>query len=105
MGTTRPVRPGCRADRRTTSYRSAVRARLGREPRISTCFLVDDYFTQFSSPREVLPMLHEAAAAAGLTIDYLAREDAAAADFPLGDEIVCHKVPLGRRSARFAPVW
>lgn len=44
------------------------------KPRISTCFLVDDYFTQFSSPREVVPMLVDAAQAQGIQIDYLARE-------------------------------
>ncbi len=44
--------------------------------RISSCFLVDDYFTQFSSPREVVPMLVRAAESAGLRIDYLARESA-----------------------------
>jgi hypothetical protein len=47
-------------------------------PRISTCFLIDDYFTKFSSPREVLPMLLEAAQAAGMRIDYVAREAACA---------------------------
>src|SRR5438045_2516988 len=30
-------------------------------PRISTCFLIDDYFTAFSSPREVVPMVLDAA--------------------------------------------
>jgi hypothetical protein len=43
-------------------------------PRISTCFLIDDYFNAFSTPAEVLPMLLEAADAAGLHIDYIARE-------------------------------
>ena len=46
--------------------------------RISTCFLVDDYFTQFSSPREVVPQIVEAASAAGIRLDYLAREAACA---------------------------
>jgi hypothetical protein len=47
-------------------------------PRVSHCFLIDDYFTQFSSPAAVLPVLLDAAAAAGLEIDYLARESACA---------------------------
>ncbi|MFC4535465.1 SCO2522 family protein [Sphaerisporangium dianthi] len=47
-------------------------------PRISTCFLIDDYFTRFSTPGEIVPMVIEAAAASGLTIDYLARESACA---------------------------
>ncbi|HET8661761.1 MAG TPA: SCO2522 family protein [Micromonosporaceae bacterium] len=50
----------------------------GKTPRISTCFLVDDYFGQLSSPREVVPQLVTAAEAAGLQIDYLVRESACA---------------------------
>ncbi|TKA06603.1 SCO2522 family protein [Actinacidiphila oryziradicis] len=50
----------------------------GRRPRLSTCFLVDDYFTRFSTPAEVLPTLLSEAEAAGLRIDYLARESACA---------------------------
>jgi hypothetical protein len=46
--------------------------------RVSTCFLVDDYFSQFSSPREVVPMVLAAAGTAGLRIDYMAREAACA---------------------------
>jgi hypothetical protein len=46
--------------------------------RISTCFLIDDYFMQFSSPKEVIPTLLSAARGHGLTIDYLARESACA---------------------------
>jgi hypothetical protein len=51
-----------------------------REPRarISTCFLVDDYFIPFSSPAEIIPALVSAARAAGLEIDYLARESGCA---------------------------
>lgn len=58
----------------------AVTARTlgGKRPRISTCFLVDDYFARFSTPAEVLPGLLAAAADNGVTIDYLARESACA---------------------------
>ncbi|MEU8234996.1 SCO2522 family protein [Actinoplanes sp. NPDC048967] len=49
-----------------------------RPPRVSTCFLIDDYFTRFSTPRVVLADLIAAAAAAGLTIDYVARESGCA---------------------------
>jgi hypothetical protein len=45
-----------------------------RQPRISTCFLVDDYFHRFGSPREVIPQVQEAAAEHGLVLDYVARE-------------------------------
>ncbi len=46
----------------------------GARARISTCFLVDDYFMRFSSPAELVPELVSAARAAGLEIDYLVRE-------------------------------
>ncbi|MEV4846094.1 SCO2522 family protein [Micromonospora matsumotoense] len=46
----------------------------GRQPRISTCFMVDDYFHRFGSPREVIEQVQSAAAAQGLVLDYVARE-------------------------------
>jgi hypothetical protein len=49
-----------------------------RTARISTCFLVDDYFTRLSPPDVVIPQLVDAAAEAGLRIDYLARESGCA---------------------------
>jgi hypothetical protein len=49
-----------------------------RKARVSTCFLIDDYFTRFSSPAEVVPVLQATAQEAGLDIDYLARESACA---------------------------
>lgn len=50
----------------------------GRRPRISTCFLIDDYFSRLATPAELIPPLLAAAAEAGLTIDYLARESGCA---------------------------
>jgi hypothetical protein len=47
--------------------------------RVSTCFLIDDYFSRFSSPAEVIPMVQAAARKEDLEIDYLARESACAA--------------------------
>ena len=47
---------------------------LGSRLRVSTCVLIDDYFSSLVSPAEVVPRLREAAAGAGLRIDYLARE-------------------------------
>ncbi|KOV32077.1 SCO2522 family protein [Streptomyces sp. XY152] len=67
------VRPWAEAARA-----GAAAATGGRRPRISTCFLVDDYFTRFSAPAEVVPMLLEEADRAGLTVDYLARESGCA---------------------------
>ncbi len=49
-----------------------------RSVRLSTCFLIDDYFSTFSSPAEVIPMVVAAAQSEGLRIDYLARESACA---------------------------
>jgi len=46
----------------------------GRKARVSTCFLIDDYFTRFATPAEVLPAVVEAARASDLEIDYVARE-------------------------------
>ncbi|MGX4655696.1 SCO2522 family protein [Micromonospora sp. SCSIO 07396] len=46
----------------------------GRQPRISTCFMVDDYFHRFGTPREVIAQVQGAAAAQGLVLDYVARE-------------------------------
>jgi hypothetical protein len=47
-------------------------------PRVSTCFLIDDYFTRFSAPDKVVTMLAGTAAEAGLEIDYVARESGCA---------------------------
>jgi hypothetical protein len=61
---------------------AAVSRTVAGEPsgraRISTCFLVDDYFSRFAGPAEVVPMVLEAAAKSGLQVDYLARESACA---------------------------
>jgi hypothetical protein len=46
--------------------------------RVSTCFLIDDYFSRFSSPAVVIPMVLAAAQREGVEIDYLARESACA---------------------------
>jgi hypothetical protein len=46
---------------------------VGRQPRISTCFLIDDYSARFSSPAMVIAEIQQAAVEAGLEIDYLAR--------------------------------
>ena len=46
--------------------------------RLSTCFLIDDYFGRFSTPAAVIPMVLAAAERENLEIDYLARESACA---------------------------
>ncbi|MET9776890.1 SCO2522 family protein [Streptomyces sp. NPDC006367] len=67
------VRPWAEAARAAATARTG-----GRRARISTCFLIDDYFTRFSTPAEVVPMLLAEADRAGLTVDYLARESGCA---------------------------
>lgn len=79
-----------------------------RTARISTCFLVDDYFTQLSPPNVVIPQLLDAAATAGLQIDYLARESgcAQAGDVPLAELVVGRLVaepPLNFNGSRPPP--
>ncbi|GAA2170784.1 MULTISPECIES: SCO2522 family protein [Glycomyces] len=63
----------------------ALSKRLGgRRPRVSTCYLVDDYSQQgMPPPEELIAVITEAAADAGLRIDYLARESACATMGPL----------------------
>jgi hypothetical protein len=60
------------------AVRASTAAETGKRPRISTCFLIDDYFTRFSTPRELVPILLAEAERAGLTVDYLARESGCA---------------------------
>lgn len=63
-------------------YRTAMTAFTERHPtprpRISTCFLVDDYFSDLVPPGKLIPELLEAARDEHLTIDYLARESGCA---------------------------
>jgi hypothetical protein len=69
----RRVRPWADA-----AIRQCTDALRGRTPRISTCFLVDDYFSAFGEPAEIVAQLVDAADEAGLRIDYLVRESACA---------------------------
>jgi hypothetical protein len=80
---------------RVRPWADAVRADTaaglgGRLPRISTCFLIDDYFSRFSTPADLVPSILAEAERAGLRIDYLARESACA---------VADKVPLAQSVA------
>jgi hypothetical protein len=58
--------------------REIYTAGLRSTPRVSTCFLIDDYFGPKGSPADILPGLVEAARAAETPIDYLVRESACA---------------------------
>ncbi|THV42028.1 hypothetical protein FAB82_08440 [Glycomyces buryatensis] len=59
---------------------AALSKRLGgKKPRVSTCYLVDDYFHQgLPAPEKLIAVVEEAAADVGLRIDYLARESGCA---------------------------
>ena len=46
----------------------------GGKPRVSTCFLVDDYFRNDTAPEEILGKLIRIATECGVRIDYIARE-------------------------------
>jgi len=74
------VAPWVNAGRQAYAERPGRQHQKGRQTRtrVSTCFLVDDYFMRFSSPAELVPKLVSAAHAAGLEIDYLVRESGCA---------------------------
>jgi hypothetical protein len=87
---------------------SCVDGTGGRTTRISTCFLVDDYFTRLSPPNVVVPQLLDAAGKAGLRIDYLARESgcAQAGDVSLAEMVAGRLVaepPLNTNGSRPPP--
>ncbi|GAB3818546.1 SCO2522 family protein [Micromonospora zhanjiangensis] len=69
------------------------RAPTGRA-RISTCFMIDDYFSRFSTPTVVARQVLTAAESAGLVIDYFAREAgcAQADDIPLAELVLTQLV-------------
>lgn len=48
------------------------------KPRVSTCFLIDDYFQRWPDASQIMEKLLRLAAEAGVTIDYVARESACA---------------------------
>ena len=55
-------------------YTAAAKAEFGDSARLSTCFLIDDYFSSKTDPTEVLKKILGVAEECGLVIDYLARE-------------------------------
>ena len=58
----------------------------GTATRVSTCFLVDDYFGDVPPPIHVIPDIVKVAKKYGIEIDYIARESACASagDIELG---------------------
>ena len=82
-----------------------VAAAGGRRPRVSTCFLVDEYCTSCDTPAVLLPVLLAEAERAGLVIDYLARESgcAVADGVPVAEGVQARLVespPLGSDGSR-----
>ncbi|WP_216897749.1 SCO2522 family protein [Nocardia alni] len=72
------------------AFTESARIQFGPDARISTCYLIDDYFMADTVPAKILPRLLGAAKDAGLVIDYLARESACAQT-----SIFVDGVPLG----------
>ncbi|MEU8894851.1 SCO2522 family protein [Nocardia sp. NPDC048505] len=56
------------------AFTERARVEFGSGARVSTCYLLDDYFQPDVEPAKVIDRLLDAADDAGLTIDYLARE-------------------------------
>ncbi|TQM30948.1 hypothetical protein FB390_2586 [Nocardia bhagyanarayanae] len=56
------------------AYTEIAKSEYGPRARVSTCFLIDDYFRSDTNPGEILRKLLGIADECGLRIDYLARE-------------------------------
>ncbi len=101
------------------AFKESARIQFGSETRISTCYLIDDYFLGDNdparTPAKVLPRLLKAAREAGedegggLVIDYLARESACAQTsvfvdgVPLGEPIPVAEMVAARIAPEPAP--
>jgi hypothetical protein len=74
---------------------AAAAAELGNvKPRVSTCFLVDDYFRNDTNPATIIEVVDRIATECGITIDYLAREAGCAVDrVSLAELVVAMLVP------------
>ncbi|MFC8528136.1 SCO2522 family protein [Nocardia sp. NPDC057227] len=70
---------------------ASAEAEFGSNARISTCFLLDDYFDDGGNPAEVIGKLLEITSEFGVGIDYLGRESA------------CHEAPAVR-AGEFVPL-
>ncbi|MFE7740671.1 SCO2522 family protein [Nocardia sp. NPDC057455] len=57
-----------------SAFVESVKVQFGPNARVSTCYLIDDYFHPDTDPSAVLTKLLDAAEESGLVIDYLARE-------------------------------
>ncbi|MFI9505753.1 SCO2522 family protein [Nocardia sp. NPDC052566] len=69
------------------AFITSARVQFGQRARVSTCYLIDDYFQPDTEPRAILDKLLTAADETGLRIDYLARESACAETKPFADGV------------------
>jgi hypothetical protein len=92
-----------------SAFVESARVQFGPEARVSTCYLIDDYFQPDTDPAEILGKLLAAADETGLTIDYLARESgcwqtsAFADGVPSGEPIPMAEMVAARIIAEPAP--
>ncbi|MFF0487863.1 SCO2522 family protein [Nocardia sp. NPDC004068] len=92
-----------------TAFVESARIRFGPGARVSTCYLLDDYFQPATDAAEALTELLAAAERAGLGIDYLARESgccrssAFADGVPVGEPIPVADMVAARIVAEPAP--
>ncbi|MFI5779749.1 SCO2522 family protein [Nocardia sp. NPDC051570] len=91
------------------AFVESARVRFGTDARVSTCYLLDDYFQPDTDAAEALGALLAAADEAGLVIDYLARESgcwqssAFVDGVPLGEPIPVAEMVAARIVAEPAP--
>ncbi|MBF6329629.1 SCO2522 family protein [Nocardia transvalensis] len=92
-----------------SAFVDSARIRFGAGARVSTCYLLDDYFQPDTDAAEVLGRLLRAADEAGLSIDYLARESGCwqispfVDGVPLGEPIPVAEMVAARIVAEPAP--
>lgn len=79
---------------------AAMTELVGRRPRISTCFLVDDYFTEPPPPSVLIPKLVSAAGNNDIELDYIARESSCAAAYRNADGDVISDSPAKLTEAK-----
>ncbi|MGH3779984.1 MAG: SCO2522 family protein [Pseudonocardiaceae bacterium] len=74
---------------------ASVATREGVKPRLSTCFLIDDYSRSHTKPADILNELIATAIECGVPIDYLAREAGCcvAGDVPLAELTAARLLP------------
>ncbi|KZM75037.1 hypothetical protein AWN90_23895 [Nocardia terpenica] len=91
------------------AFRDSARIQFGADARISTCYLIDDYFQPDTDAAKILGNLLGAASDAGLVIDYLARESGCwqterfVDGVPLGESLAVAEMVAARIVAEPAP--